>query len=117
MDPEGSVTRWIAQLKHGDRAAAEALWRAYFHRLVALARDRLRGTPRRAADEEDVALAAFDSFYRRAERGQFPKLEGRDDLWQLLFVITVRKAVDLTRREARQPGAAAGDGRPGSRPS
>ena len=46
MDPEGSVTRWIAQLKDGDRAAATALWRAYFHRLVALARDRLRGTPR-----------------------------------------------------------------------
>ena len=44
MDPEGSVTRWIAQLKDGDRAAAEPLWRAYFHRLVALARTRLRGT-------------------------------------------------------------------------
>jgi DNA-directed RNA polymerase specialized sigma24 family protein len=111
MDPEGSVTRWISRLKDGDRAAAEALWQAYFHRLVALARDRLRGTPRRAADEEDVALAAFDSFYRRAERGQFPRLEGRDDLWQLLFVLTVRKAVDLTRREARQPG------RDASRPS
>jgi DNA-directed RNA polymerase specialized sigma24 family protein len=107
VDPEGSVTRWISQLKHGAPAAAEALWRAYFHRLVALARDRLRGTARRAADEEDVALAAFDSFYRRAERGQFPKLEGRDDLWKLLFVLTVRKAVDLARREARQPGRGA----------
>ena len=113
MDPEGSVTRWIALLKNGDRAAADALWRAYFHRLVALARDRLRGTPCRAADEEDVALAAFDSFYRRAERGQFPKLEGRDDLWQLLFILTVRKAVDLTRREARQPGAAPRERSPG----
>jgi DNA-directed RNA polymerase specialized sigma24 family protein len=112
MDPEGSVTRWISRLKDGDRAAAEALWRAYFHRLVALARDRLRGTPRRAADEEDVALAAFDSFYRRAERGQFPRLEGRDDLWQLLFVLTARKAVDLTRREARQPGRDARGGSP-----
>ena len=86
---------------------------AYFHRLVALARDRLRGTPRRAADEEDVALAAFDSFYRRAERGQFPKLEDRDDLWQLLFVLTVRKAIDLTRREARQPGRGARGRSPG----
>src|SRR5580693_2555680 len=104
MDAEGSVTRWIAQLKRGDRAAAHPLWRAYFHRLVALARDRLRGTPRRAADEEDVALAAFDSFYRRAERGQFPQLARRDDLWRLLFVLTLRKSIDLTRREARQPG-------------
>jgi DNA-directed RNA polymerase specialized sigma24 family protein len=113
VDPEGSVTRWISQLKKGDRDAAEALWRAYFHRLVALARDRLRGTARRATDEEDVALAAFDSFYRRAERGQFPKLEGRDDLWKLLFVLTKRKAVDLRRREARQPGSGARGGSPG----
>jgi len=107
MDPEGSVTRWISQLKRGDRAAAQPLWEAYFPRLVALARDCLRGTARRAADEEDVALDAFDSFYRCAERGQFPKLEGRDDLWKLLFVFTVRKALDLTRREARQPGPGA----------
>jgi DNA-directed RNA polymerase specialized sigma24 family protein len=77
MDPEGSVTHWISQLKQGDRAAAQPLWEAYFHRLVALARQRLRGTARRAADEEDVALAAFDSFYRRAEHGQFPKLGSR----------------------------------------
>ena len=111
MDLEGSVTRWISQLKNGDRAAAQPLWEAYFHRLVALARKRLRGTLRCAADEEDVALAAFDSFYRRAERGQFPKLEGRDDLWKLLFIITVRKAVDLARREARQPGRGSAWGR------
>jgi DNA-directed RNA polymerase specialized sigma24 family protein len=107
MDADGSVTRWISRLKDGDRDAARPLWEAYFHRLVALARDKLRGTSRRAADEEDVAIAAFDSFYRRAERGQFPRLEGRGDLWQLLFVLTTRKAVDLARRETRRPGRAA----------
>src|SRR4051794_23659125 len=48
MDPEGSVTRWISLLKEGDHAAASPLWEKYFHRLVALARNRLRGTPRRA---------------------------------------------------------------------
>jgi DNA-directed RNA polymerase specialized sigma24 family protein len=113
MDPEGSVTRWISQLKKGDRDAAEVLWRAYFHRLVALARDRLRGTPCGAADEEDVAHAALDSFFRRAERGKFRQLEGRDDLWQLLIMLTKRKAVDLRRREARQPGNGARGGSPG----
>ena len=72
--------------------------------------------PRRADDEEDIALAAF-SFYRRDERGQFPRLEGRDDLWQLLFMLAVRKADDLTRREGASPAAAPGDGRSGTRPS
>lgn len=108
MDAEGSVTRWIAQLKAGDRDAARPLCEAYFHRLVALARARLRNIPRQAADEEDVALAAFDSFYRRAEAGRFPTLEDRGDLWKLLFVLTVRKAIDLARRESRQPKVAWG---------
>jgi DNA-directed RNA polymerase specialized sigma24 family protein len=99
---EGSVTRWIGPLRRGDEEAAQRVWAAYFGRLVDLARARLRGAPRRAADEEDVALSAFDSFCRGAARGRFPRLDDRDDLWQLLVVITVRKAIDLTRREGRQ---------------
>jgi DNA-directed RNA polymerase specialized sigma24 family protein len=70
--------------------------------LVVLARARLRGTPRRAADEEDVALSAFDSFCRHAEQGRFPQLLDRDDLWQLLVMLAARKAVDLARHENRQ---------------
>ena len=102
MSSDGSVTRLIGMLKEGDRVAAQRLWEAYFQRLVALARARLRNTARRVADEEDVALSAFDSFYRRAEGGQFPRLQDRDDLWQLLFVVTVRKAIDLVRYQGRK---------------
>ena len=101
MTSDGSITRLIVLLKEGDRAAAQPLWDAYFRRLVALARERLRGTPRGMADEEDVALSAFDSFCRRAERGLFPQLDDRDDLWQLLFVMTVRKAIGLVRHQRR----------------
>jgi DNA-directed RNA polymerase specialized sigma24 family protein len=103
MDAAQSVTYWIKRLQlAGDDAGAEALWRRYCTRLVELARQRLRGTPRRAADEEDVALSAFDSFCRRAAQGRFPRLEDRDDLWQLLVTLTVRKAADLAHRERRQ---------------
>jgi DNA-directed RNA polymerase specialized sigma24 family protein len=101
MPSNGSITRLIVLLKDGDRDAAQHLWDAYFLRLVGLARARLRGTPRGMADEEDVALSAFDSFCRRAERGDFPQLADRDDLWQLLFVLTVRKAISLARRQGR----------------
>jgi DNA-directed RNA polymerase specialized sigma24 family protein len=61
----------------------------------------LRAIPRRAADEEDVALSAFDSVCRRAEEGRFPKLDDRDDLWRLLALVTVRKALALADRERR----------------
>lgn len=101
MAPELSVTRLIGMLKGGDREAAQGLWEAYFGRLMALARAKLRGVPTRAADEEDVALSAFDSLCRRVEAGRFPRLADRDDLWQLLFVITVRKALNLVRHEGR----------------
>jgi DNA-directed RNA polymerase specialized sigma24 family protein len=97
-----SITRLIGMLKQGDRVASQQLWEAYFGRLVGLARARLKNTVLRVADEEDVALSAFDSFFRRAERGEFPQLQDRDDLWQLLFVLTVRKAINVVHYQGRK---------------
>jgi DNA-directed RNA polymerase specialized sigma24 family protein len=102
MGSEGSVSRWLGPLCAGDQAAAQQLWERYFQRLVGLARKKLRDTPRRAADEEDVALSAFDSFCRGAERGRFPQLADRDSLWHVLVTITARKALQLARHEHRQ---------------
>jgi DNA-directed RNA polymerase specialized sigma24 family protein len=102
MSSPGSVTQWIGQLKAGDQNAAQKLWEGYFQRMVGLARKKLQGTPRRAADEEDVALSAFDSFCRGAEQGRFSRLEDRHDLWQLLFLLTARKAFDLRQHESRK---------------
>jgi DNA-directed RNA polymerase specialized sigma24 family protein len=115
MDPRRSVTRWLGRLQAGDRAAAQPLWERYFGRLVAVARARLQGAPRGMADEEDVALSAFDSFCRGAGRGRFPQLADRDDLWKLLVVITARKACHLVRDEQRlKRGGPAGEApRPG----
>ena len=102
MSSSGSVTAWIDQLRAGDRTASQRLWQGYFQRLVTLARKRLRASPRGMADEEDVALSAFDSFIRSAENGRFPLLHDRDDLWHLMFVITERKAIDLVNHQRTQ---------------
>ena len=111
MSSTGSITQWLSQLKAGNQAAAQKLWECYFGRLVRLARKKLQGFPRRAADEEDVALSAFDDFCRCAEQGRFPRLSDRDDLWQVLVVLTDRKAIKLVHHERRQKrgGAAIGD--------
>jgi DNA-directed RNA polymerase specialized sigma24 family protein len=96
----GSITHWLDQLRRGDGAPAQRLWERYFHRLMALARQKLRFAPHTMpADEEDVALSAFDSFFRGMDQGRFPQLADRDDLWRLLFVITERKAVRQSARE------------------
>jgi DNA-directed RNA polymerase specialized sigma24 family protein len=99
MSAQGSVTYWIHQLQAGNQAAVQKLWEGYFERLVGLARKKLQGTPRQVADEEDVALSAFDSFCRHAEAGRFPQLVDRQDLWQLLVVLTGRKALNLAKHE------------------
>jgi hypothetical protein len=99
---ERSVTRWIASLKAGDSDAAQNLWERYFEALARRARACLRGVNRAAADEEDAALSAFDSFCRGAACNRYPRLDDRDDLWRLLVVITERKALDQARRQGRK---------------
>ncbi|MBM4092549.1 MAG: RNA polymerase subunit sigma-70 [Planctomycetes bacterium] len=102
MSSEGSITRWFVELEGGNSAAAVALWECYFPQLVQFARERLRNVPRRAADEEDVALSAMDSFFDAAQQGRFPDLTDRHDLWRLLVQMTARKVVDFKRHETRQ---------------
>ncbi len=98
-----SVTQWIAELKAGDQdAAAQKLWQRYYKRLVTLARRKLRNTPRRVADEDDVVSIAFHSFCQAAREGRFPQLNDRHDLWQILLMLTARKAADLIKHERRQ---------------
>jgi DNA-directed RNA polymerase specialized sigma24 family protein len=86
-------------LQRGDPTAAKPLWDAYFSRLVALARARIKAAHCGMADEQDVALSAINSFFDGAVAGRFPRLNNRDDLWQILFVITTRKAIGLVRHE------------------
>ena len=64
MDDSYLESAWIDRLKQGDPASAEEIWKRYYERLVRLARQKLLAGKRRAADEEDIVLSAFDSFFR-----------------------------------------------------
>jgi RNA polymerase sigma factor (sigma-70 family) len=99
---KGSVTRWIADLKAGDAAAAQELWTRYQADLYQLARKMLRAAPKRAADEEDVMASVFESICLGAADGRFRDLKSRDELWWLLVTITRQKAVSHVRYEVRQ---------------
>jgi RNA polymerase sigma factor (sigma-70 family) len=105
MTSSDAVTVWIVRVKEGRRDAVAQLLERYFKRLIGLARLRLRGQPELAGYEEDVALSAFKSLCLGAERGRFPRLLDRDDLWRLMVVLTVRKAIDLLRRRRPEPPA------------
>lgn len=96
-----SVIQWCHRLESGDKDAAELLWKAFFNRMVELARKRMRGTSKLIADEEDIALSAFKSFCKGLEKGRFASLTDRDSLWRLLVVITARKAIDHAKYNRR----------------
>lgn len=102
MTSRDAITHWIGQLQAGNHIAAQELWQHYFERLVALARKKLKGRNLAAADEEDVALSAFNSFFRGAKQGRYPQLSDRDNLWRVLVVITAHKVLHLVRDEGRQ---------------
>jgi DNA-directed RNA polymerase specialized sigma24 family protein len=109
---DGSVTRWVDQLRAGDPDAAGRLWDAYFRRMVEVAARGLGAAPRLAADEEDVALSAFKSFCLGAQEGRFPQISDRENLWPLLVALTRNKCVDLVRHETRKKrGGGAGASR------
>lgn len=100
MNDDSSVSVWLQRLKEGSRdEAVGRLWERYFEQMVALARNYLRGRPRPVADAEDVALDAFERFVRAAQRGAFPRLHNRDDLWRILLTLTQRKALDQIDRD------------------
>ena len=97
-----NVSQWINLVKAGDSEAANQIWQHYFDRLVESVRGRLNGLNRAVSDEEDIVLSVFDSFYAAAEKGRFPDLADRDDLWRLLLTMAARKVIDKRRHDQRQ---------------
>jgi len=109
----GSITQAFAQIRAGQERGVDRLWQRYFPRLVALANKTLGGRNRGMADADDAVQSAFLSFYQRASSGEFGDLLKRDDLWNLLGVITARKALKQVRREGaakRGGGKVLGEG-------
>ncbi len=74
MSSDDSMAAFIQQVKDGNEDAAAAIWERYFPDLVRVARQQLAGQRDRMADEEDVAVSAFASFFKAAEQGRLPNL-------------------------------------------
>ena len=99
-DISGSVSMLFQRMRAGDAAAVERLWDRFRPRLLGLAEKTLAGRWKQMADAEDALQSAFVSFWQRAERGDFGDELTRDDLWNVLGTITVRKALRQQRHES-----------------
>jgi RNA polymerase sigma factor (sigma-70 family) len=103
--PTGTVTGLYRNYRLGDPEAFAELWGHFRTRLLGLARKTLSGRLQPVTDAEDALQSAFVSFWQRSERGDFGDELDREDLWNLLGLITVRKALKHQRRQgARKRG-------------
>ncbi len=96
------LRNWLMEISNEDEQATQRLWELYFEKLVRLARRKMDGLALRAADEEDVALSAMNSFCRGMAAHKFDEIAGADELWKLLVTITARKVCAQRRRHFAQ---------------
>jgi DNA-directed RNA polymerase specialized sigma24 family protein len=101
MSDRDSIASWLLGARAGDDAAAQEIWQRYFARLVELARQKLPAHVKRVFDEEDVAHSALRCFLTAIVQDRYPQLTDRHGLWNLLVVITARKAKAYVRRQSR----------------
>ena len=94
MSNDHSVTQHIDGLVQGDEEATRKIWERYVHQLIRLANAKLKNSPRKVFNEEDVVQNSFENFFRQVQEGRFRQLDDRNDLWQVLAMLVDRKAKD-----------------------
>jgi RNA polymerase sigma factor (sigma-70 family) len=104
---EDSVSQYIDGLKRGDELAAQKIWERFYQRLIVQADRKLKASPRKSMDEEDVVQKAFADFFRQVKQGRFPRLDDRNDLWQILAMLVDRRAKDQIKAQNTQKSGGA----------
>lgn len=102
LNATGSITMLYQQLRAGRGDALNDLIHRFWPRLMALANSTLAGRLQRVADAEDALQSAIISFWEQVGQGDFKLEMDRNDLWNVLGLITVRKALKLQEKERAQ---------------
>src|SRR5437870_1896811 len=109
MSTSHAITRLLLGVKQAENDAVRALFDRCYRQVVQIAQRKL--PKHRGFDEDDVANSAFREFLDRAAAGSFPRLENREDVWQILTMLVVDKVIERLRHElAKKRG---GPGREG----
>ncbi len=98
-DASGSITILYQQWRQGSSDSLNQLISRFWPRLLALANSTLRGRVQRVADAEDALQSAMISFWEHVDNGGFQHEMDRDDLWNVLGLFTVRKAIKMQEKE------------------
>ena len=91
------ISLLLNEMRDGSEVAATKLWEFYLERLLSVSKRKLTNFNSGMADEEDVDVTAFHIFVKRIRRGDYSRVNNRDEAWKMLAVIAVRKSINLVR--------------------
>ena len=98
----GSISGLYQQWRGGDRAGFEQLITRFRSRLLALANSALGRKYHCSPEAEDALQSAMISFWESPNRAGLGDAPDRDDLWNVLGTMTVRKVLRHQERERAQ---------------
>jgi RNA polymerase sigma factor (sigma-70 family) len=101
------ITMFLKNSRGIGEDGANAIWESYFPKLMRVIENKLRNSPKRAVDSEDIAQNAMLSLFRGLQENKFDSVANRDELWALLVTITARK---VTRERRRSLAKKRGEG-------
>ena len=101
-DGTGSVTRLYQRWRSGDPAGFEQLITHFRSRLLALANSVRDRKFQSTAEAEDALQSAMFSLWESPNQAGLSESADRDDLWNVLGTMTVRKVLRHSERERAQ---------------
>ena len=100
-EKQGEITKLVADLKAGSQDALGELLKAYSPQLKVFARKYLSGRAKLVSDEEDVIVSVFFRLWDKVQNEGIPDIDTSGELWPLLLTIAKTKAIEHSRRVAR----------------
>ena len=97
-----TLSSFFVSIRRSPELQIEDVFGEYYPRLLGLAKKSLAGANLRMSDADDVVQSVFRTFWQRADAGGGLSQETTGSLWNLLAVITVRKARRHVRHERAQ---------------
>jgi len=97
----GSITRFVHGVRDGDVEALRRLLGRCTDEFLDMARRQLKGQRCRfpMSDHEDIVQCALYKFFVGAQRGQFPRLENRDQFWRVMSDLIFKLVQDYLRQQ------------------
>jgi DNA-directed RNA polymerase specialized sigma24 family protein len=93
------ITEYLQAYKAGDAGRLNDILNVYWCQLVAHCDARLKRQFKTQQDGQDFAIQAFQNLVEGIQRGKWPRLENRNDLWQVLLQAANCRIKDFVRQQ------------------